>query len=103
MYVKPKGECPACHAIIQAKVIEENYIRRDICECPECKEHILVCRMPGCYDYALGGKWYDDELCPKCKSIDNIGSVATTLTSVLGVIAMAGSMFKKNDNKDDEK
>lgn len=66
MSTKHSGTCPYCSNVVTPSVFVENYIRRDICECPECHEKILVCRTPGCVDYAKGGPIYDDELCPSC-------------------------------------
>jgi hypothetical protein len=63
---KHLGTCPFCENKVSPFIVEENFIRRDVCECPECKKGILVCRMPGCQNYAKSGKYYDDELCPSC-------------------------------------
>ena len=62
--MKPLGKCPFCGECVRAKVIEENFIRRDYCECSKCNSSIYVCRYPGCDHYAKGGDMYDDELCP---------------------------------------
>ena len=98
MSKKSKGLCPFCQEQIQAKVIEENYLRRDRCICPECQEDIYVCRSPGCNNYAKGGKYYDDELCPTCtESIaENLKSTVVNGLLALGVTAIA-ALFKKGN------
>lgn len=63
--MKRLGKCPWCGKEVMAIVRQTNYIRRDSCICPECGKKILVCRTPGCSNYAKGGLW-DDELCPDC-------------------------------------
>ena len=82
MTSKHKGLCPFCKAEVIPRVIQENHVRRDKCECPECKEAIYICRAPGCENYAKGGRLYDDELCPSCTSCIG-GGVGT-----LGMIAL---------------
>ncbi len=47
MTSKHKGLCPFCKAEVIPRVIQENHVRRDKCECPECKEAIYICRAPG--------------------------------------------------------
>jgi hypothetical protein len=78
---KPMGVCPKCKKTVQAIVVEKNSIRRDLCRCPECSQSILVCRVPGCHDYAMGGDFYDDELCPAHtkESIKKMGISAATI------------------------
>lgn len=72
MTIKHVGICPFCISTVKPVVVEENLVRRDVCECPECHEKILVCRSPGCTSYAKSGAIYDDELCPECtESIAN--------------------------------
>lgn len=68
MATKHKGLCPFCKNEVIPRIVEENYVRRDKCECPDCLETIYVCRAPGCENYAKGGSLYDDELCPSCTS-----------------------------------
>ncbi len=77
---KPIGKCPFCGEMVRAVVVEENTIRRDVCECPECGESILVCRSSGCQDFAKGGSIYDDDFCPGCQSgirngVKDVGTV----------------------------
>ena len=57
---------PFCSNTVSPSTVGENYIRRDVCKCPECGEKILVCRSPGCTNYAKAGFIWDDELCPPC-------------------------------------
>lgn len=63
---KQLGVCSGCKEEVRPEVIEENTFRRDVCRCPECGATILVCRDPFCNNYALGGDFYDDELCFIC-------------------------------------
>lgn len=75
-------------------LVEQNTARRDICKCPSCKKGVLICRTPGCHDYAKTGSIYDDELCPGCTSslISGTGEVLkwgamTAVSLVVGVLA----------------
>lgn len=86
---KGLGKCPWCGNNVRARVIEENYVRRDSCVCPECGERILVCRTPGCTNYAKGGDIWDDELCPDCTNTG--GSWAA---GIIGTI-IAGKIMKR--------
>lgn len=85
MATKHEGICGHCRQTVSPVVIEENTLRRDKCQCPDCKQDLYVCRSPGCDDYAKGGKGYDEEFCPGCtKSMaeganDLIRPVAATL------------------------
>jgi len=92
---KHLGTCPFCEERVSPFIVEENFIRRDVCECPECKKRILVCRMPGCQNYTKFGKHYDDELCPPClkelpqntrkAAKDALSLAAMTLSLVVGI------------------
>jgi hypothetical protein len=86
---KHSGLCPFCGDSVKPALIEDNSIRRDVCECPSCKEKIFVCRTPGCTNYAKGGTIYDDELCPSCTE-----SITSGVGEVLkyGVMAVAGAV-----------
>jgi len=66
MASKHTGKCPFCEEAVTPTVLTENSLRRDVCRCSSCSELILICRTPGCQDYAKGGHVYDDELCPGC-------------------------------------
>ena len=46
MSSKHVGLCPFCNKEVHPRVVEENYLRRDKCKCPECGGIIYVCRMP---------------------------------------------------------
>lgn len=82
--IKHLGICPFCSSKISPFIVEENFLRRDVCECPECHTGILVCRSPGCQNYAKTGKYYDNELCPSClKNLPR--DVITTAGAVLSV------------------
>lgn len=86
MSTKSKGICPFCAEMVTPPVIEENSVRRDKCACPVCREDIYVCRSPGCNNYAKGGEYYDDELCPQCTSgIAEIGR-GTVALAVFGAL-----------------
>jgi len=63
---KPKGVCPHCKKMVEPVILEENFIRRDKCQCPECQTIVYPCRAPSCSNFALGRNNYDDELCPDC-------------------------------------
>jgi hypothetical protein len=104
---KQKGKCPFCGNTVQAEIVEENTIRRDKCQCPECKELLFVCRTPGCHDYAKGTETYDHELCPDCTSKvadaasstgSLIGKAAVTAVGII-VTAAAKSAFDKGKKK----
>jgi hypothetical protein len=95
MTSKHKGTCPFCKNEVIPLVTQENYVRRDKCECPECKENIYVCRAPGCENYAKGGSLYDDELCPSCTS--SIGGGFSTLGMMALSAAISAFVSKKMD------
>lgn len=69
---KPKGKCPFCLKLMVPKVLEENTLRRDKCQCSFCSKIVYICRMPSCNNYAKGGDYYDDELCPDCMGSPDI-------------------------------
>lgn len=86
MSTKSKGICPFCAEMVTPSVTEENLIRRDKCACTACGEGVYVCRSPGCNNYAKGGEYYDDELCPQCTSgIADAGKM-TVAMAVFGAI-----------------
>lgn len=94
MNKKHAGICPYCSETVQPFIITENYARRDVCKCPKCEKEILVCRIPGCSDYAKGGPIYDEEMCPSCTAgIVNGGGevVKYGLMAAAAVIATAVS------------
>ncbi|HOX46092.1 MAG TPA: hypothetical protein PK668_20990 [Myxococcota bacterium] len=88
MSSKPMGKCPFCHHKVHAKIVEENSWRRDVCRCPECGERILVCRMPGCKDFAEGGETWDEEFCPDCTA------AGTGAASTLAMVALSVQVRK---------
>ena len=55
MVSKHQGGCPFCKGTVTPEVLEENTLRRDKCQCPECANTLYVCRTPGCHSYAKGG------------------------------------------------
>lgn len=100
---KHSGVCPFCGDSVTPKLVEDNNIRRDVCECPSCKEKILICRTPGCKNYAKGGSVYDDELCPSCTEslTSGVGEVlkwgAMTVAAAVGTAIAATMTDKKED------
>jgi hypothetical protein len=93
---KQIGKCPFCQKQVQALVIEENTVRRDRCECPECREPLYVCRTPGCHDYAKGTATYDHEFCPDCttKMSGAAAEVGSAAIKAGGVILAAWGSAK---------
>lgn len=90
---KASGLCPFCRKMVRAEVSTSNFVRRDVCTCPNCNESILVCRAPGCNDFAKGGSFWDDELCPECtKSATKMG------LGVAAFIAFVASGGKSRGN-----
>lgn len=63
---KPEGLCPHCKKMVEPVILEENFIRRDKCQCPQCQAIVYPCRLLSCSNFALGRNNYDDELCPDC-------------------------------------
>jgi hypothetical protein len=97
MSQKPMGLCPFCKEPVKADVVEENVVRRDKCACPSCGGTIYVCRSPGCDNYAKGGDYYDDEMCPSCTS--GAGGTAVGVVAAVAVGVLTGlvtDLFKKN-------
>lgn len=95
MSVKHKGTCPFCSEVVQPKITEENKVRRDKCQCPNCHQAVYVCRSPGCQNYAKGGNLYDDELCPSCtSSIAEVGKGAIA-TGVITLVTAALTKGRK--------
>lgn len=82
---KPAGLCPYCRKMVRAQVEEKNKFRRDVCKCPNCGGRILVCRAPGCKDYAEGSKSYDQELCPSCTK-SNFKFIKSAAGLAIGVV-----------------
>lgn len=66
MTAKPTGKCSYCKKEMTPIIIEGNFYRRDKCKCSLCKEIVYLCRYPGCHNYVMGGKHYDDEFCFFC-------------------------------------
>ncbi len=88
MSFKDDGSCPFCKSEIKPVVIEENNLRRDKCQCPECEEFMYVCRAPGCRSYARGGDVYDDEFCLGCS--DKIAAFGRDAAEKFGGAAVLG-------------
>lgn len=65
---KHPGTCPHCRTTVTPIILEENFVRRDKCQCtnPKCLGIVYACRSPGCDHYAKGGNAWDEELCPAC-------------------------------------
>lgn len=95
MEKKQTGVCPFCSEKVQAVVVESNSVRRDICECPICKEKMLVCRIPGCHDYAKVSSGWDHEMCPACTETASeigkkVGSVALKVAEAFALAWVTG-------------
>ncbi len=56
-----RGYCSTCFKYTKHKLIEQNYVRRNVYECDNCKSKTLQCRM--CGNFTRGGENWDDELC----------------------------------------
>ncbi|WP_307744454.1 hypothetical protein [uncultured Pantoea sp.] len=84
MATKNEGICGHCRKTVSPIVTEENTLRRDKCQCPECKQDLYACRSPGCDDYAKGSKGYDEEFCPGCTKTlaDNASGIVKSLAAV---------------------
>ncbi|WP_175653835.1 hypothetical protein [Pseudomonas sp. Marseille-P9899] len=85
---KDKGKCPFCEKTMTPDISEKNNIRRDKCECTNCRRVIYVCRAPGCRDYARGGSLYDDEFCISCS--DKIAEFGKKSSEQFGAAVVLG-------------
>ncbi len=56
-----KGYCSTCFKYTKHKLLEQNYVRRNVYECDNCKSKTLQCRM--CSNFTRSGEKWDDELC----------------------------------------
>ena len=102
---KPIGICPHCNHEVRAKIFVKNNLRRDMCKCPNCEETIYVCRNYGCRNYAVGGDYYDDELCPTCAKalMEFVGKRAGKFADILitaSATALATAFIKEEGVKD---
>ena len=89
---KHPGTCPHCRKIVSPRILGENFLRRDKCECTSCQGVVYACRTPGCGHYAKGSESYDAEFCPACaNSLSE--TVASVAQSILATIA-AGAAAK---------
>ncbi len=80
-----QGRCPQCGQVITPlHRLEANILRRDVLECPHCRARILECRTPGCHDYALGGRVWDNDFCPACTKQISQAAFVGGLGLVLG-------------------
>lgn len=98
---KHPGICPHCRETVSPLIIEENYVRRDKCECPKCKGVVYACRALGCDHYAKGGAAYDEELCPACtKGIsDTAKPILENAAIVAAGIIVTAAAAKYSNNK----
>lgn len=100
MSSKTKGICPFCKEEITPVVLEENTVRRDKCQCPECENNIYACRSGGCDNYAKGGKYYDQELCPECtRSALSTAKETAVIVGTGVLIAMADRKINRRDEE----
>jgi len=91
---KSKGICPFCGEQVTPIVVEENILRRDQCQCPECSGIVYVCRTPGCNNYAKGGDIWDDEFCPSCTN--DVSGTVKSVAVVTAIGALIGALQKKD-------
>lgn len=101
MASKHLGLCPFCGDLVKPALLEDNNIRRDVCECPSCREKLCVCRTPGCMNYAKGGKVYDDELCPSCTESLTSGAGEVVKWGLMAVVAVVGTAIAETILKKD--
>lgn len=78
-----KGYCSSCFQYTTHKLIEQNYIRRNVYECAKCKSKTLQCRA--CSNFTRSGEKWDDEFCAEHN----------------GLIANFKTLNKTLDNLDD--
>ena len=82
-----EGNCPQCNqAVTPTRCLQYNNVRRDVLECPNCKARLLKCLTPGCKDYALGGRFWDNAFCVKHAPIPRYATA-----SGLGIVAGFGA------------
>jgi hypothetical protein len=91
-----------CGDSVTPDLVEDNSVRRDVCECPSCKGKILVCRTPGCTNYTKGGAVYDDELCPECTASLTSGVGEVLKWGVMAAVAVVGTVIAETLTKKDE-
>jgi Protein of unknown function (DUF726) len=49
-----KGYCSWCFRMTNHRVVQKNYLGRDVCKCSGCGHFTLMCRSIGCTHYAKG-------------------------------------------------
>lgn len=83
---KHTGTCPHCRKIVSPRIVSQNLLKRDTCECTSCQGVVYACLTPGCGHYAKGSESYDAEFCPACaNSLSE--TVASVAQSILATIA----------------
>ncbi len=97
MIRKSAGKFPFCEKKTSPIVIESNFFRRDKCKCTACLKIIYKCRNILCRDYAKGGGFYDDELCPSCGA--GLLSSVKKLPAAVTAITESASNNSKNNKK----
>ncbi len=93
---KLPGACPHCRKMVTPRILGEKFLRRDKCECIECKGIVCACRAPGCGHFAKGSESYDNELCPACASslADSVASVAQSILATIAAGAASRAVGK---------
>ena len=56
-----KGYCSSCFNHTKHKLVEQNYVRRNIYQCTNCQSKTLQCRA--CHNFTRSGEKWDDEFC----------------------------------------
>ena len=82
--------CSWCFEKTSHKLIEQNYLRRNVYQCESCKNKTLQCRY--CSSMAKQGEFWDDELCA-----EHDGSIASfkTASSTLSDISAYHEILKR--------
>lgn len=58
-----KAYCSSCFTPARHRLIEQNYLRRNVYICDICSSKTLMCRVPKCEHMASGGEKWDSEFC----------------------------------------
>lgn len=62
-----EGYCSKCFEYTKHKLVQKNYIRRNVYKCTNCEASTLMCRL--CNNFANSSKNWDDEFCAKHSGI----------------------------------
>jgi hypothetical protein len=76
-----KGYCSSCFQYTKHKLVKQNYARRNLYQCTNCKSNTLQCRA--CKNFTRSGKTWDDELCAEHSGlIANFNNLNKTLDDI---------------------